>query len=191
MSAPLRALLVEEEDEDREAVERALASASPLVTTWAVTLEEALEHLEARPYDVVVLDLHLPGVPGSGSSVVGAIADAARRARLVVLTEGAAADTVLSCYEAGADEVLDRATGAPVPPELGVHLHGQALAARRVRAVAAVQEKQGGAVETWWGGLGMVQRGAVGVATVATVGQVAAAALQYVVPTLLAWWAGG
>jgi len=194
MSGPLRVLVVEGDTEHREGVEAVLeGSAAPLLVTWALTLTAALEHLEARAYDVVVLDLHLSDVAGSSSSAVQRIYDTAEGARLVVLTEGAASDTVLSCYEAGAAEVLDRGAGAPVPPELGVHLHGQALAARRVRAATQVEplEKQGGAVQTWWGGLGTVQRGAVGVATVATVGQVAAAALQYVVPTLLAWWASG
>ena len=65
-SAHIRVLLVEDDPEDAEFAKRALSQAnhSTFEVCWACEMDQAFERLGAGKYDVVVLDLGLPGCTG-------------------------------------------------------------------------------------------------------------------------------
>ncbi|WP_067701309.1 response regulator [Nocardia jejuensis] len=103
-------LLVEDSDEDREAIERALHASHPhLRLEFVIDGHAALTRLrdETRPRPMLVfLDLNMPGI--SGLSVLERIrADAALAdITVVVFTSSTTADDIERCYAAGADSYI-------------------------------------------------------------------------------------
>lgn len=102
----LRVLVIEDADEDRARLERALAGAGdgrPEVLT-AARVEQAEALLAARGADVVILDLNLPD--SAGLDTVRRVCAMARRAAIVVLT-GTDDDAVArSALRAGAQDYI-------------------------------------------------------------------------------------
>ena len=77
------------------------------VMTEAETGEEGLELIQTHDYEVVLLDLRMPGM--DGFEVIGRIrarADQKAKAPIIVVTADTAPDLRDRCLEAGADEVL-------------------------------------------------------------------------------------
>jgi CheY-like chemotaxis protein len=60
---PLRVLVVDDHDVNRRVIEMILLQFSCSVTL-AATGEEAVEHAFLQPFDLIVMDLHMPGVSG-------------------------------------------------------------------------------------------------------------------------------
>ena len=79
----LSLLVVEDDPATRAMLEMALIRSGATVTT-AGTAEEALEMLDARPYDVVVSDIGLPGQ--DGCALLQRIREAGHRAPAIALT---------------------------------------------------------------------------------------------------------
>ncbi|MFB7718152.1 response regulator [Nocardia sp. NPDC056100] len=103
-------LLVEDSDEDREAIERALHASHPhlrleFVTDGASALTRLRDHTQPRPR-LVFLDLNMPGI--SGLSVLQQIrADADLTGlTVVVFTSSTTAEDIDRCYAAGADSYI-------------------------------------------------------------------------------------
>ncbi|MBV8161088.1 MAG: response regulator [Acidimicrobiia bacterium] len=59
-----RLLVVEDDDRERQAISELLGAGADVQVTGVASGEEALEELQAQPYDCVVLDLKLPGTSG-------------------------------------------------------------------------------------------------------------------------------
>ncbi len=78
-----------------------------IAMTEAESGEQGLEQIEAHLFDVVLLDLRMPGMDGFGViERVRARTDAKANLPLVVITADTAADLRDRCLTAGADEVL-------------------------------------------------------------------------------------
>ncbi|MFF2555014.1 response regulator [Nocardia sp. NPDC058058] len=103
-------LLVEDSDEDREAIERALHASHPhlrleFVTDGGSALTRLRDQTLPRPR-LVFLDLNMPGI--SGLSVLQQIrADAdLTDLTVVVFTSSTTAEDIDRCYSAGADSYI-------------------------------------------------------------------------------------
>ncbi|MFB8005044.1 response regulator [Nocardia sp. NPDC056000] len=103
-------LLVEDSDEDREAIERALHASHPhlrleFVTDGGSALTRLRDQTQPRPR-LVFLDLNMPGI--SGLSVLQQIrADADLTGlTVVVFTSSTTAEDIDRCYAAGADSYI-------------------------------------------------------------------------------------
>ena len=93
MAVP-RILVVDDEKNIRLTVPQALATLEASIET-AVNGEEALAKMEASPFDVVLLDLKMPGM--DGMDVLRVVAHEHPRTRVVIIT---AHGTVASAVEA-------------------------------------------------------------------------------------------
>ena len=98
-------LAVDDMPENRELISRLLSRAGHTVIS-AVSGEEALELLETRGVDLVLLDLMMPGI--GGAEVLKAMKDdAVLRATPVIMISGRQdMDQIIACIQAGADDYL-------------------------------------------------------------------------------------
>jgi signal transduction histidine kinase len=106
----VRVLLIEDNEDHADLVQLALEDATdvPPELTWASSLSSGLRHLEGLPFDVVLLDLDLPG--SSGLATLHRVRSAALEVPIVVLT-GIDEDTVGErAVREGAQDFLTKAT---------------------------------------------------------------------------------
>jgi len=105
IDAPGVILAVDDMPENRELISRLLSRAGHTVIS-AVSGEEALELLETRGVDLVLLDLMMPGI--GGAEVLKAMKDdAVLRATPVIMISGRQdMDQIIACIQAGADDYL-------------------------------------------------------------------------------------
>ena len=90
--------------------------------------EQGLKLIEANDYDVVLVDLRMPGI--SGMEVIAAVrgrADAKASVPLIVVTADAARSLREQCLAAGADDVLSK----PVSMDALFDSIGRVLAQRQ------------------------------------------------------------
>jgi DNA-binding NarL/FixJ family response regulator len=121
LAAPIRILLVEDNEVFREALELLLALRSDIVVVASVSdgtaaVDAALEH---KP-DVVLMDYRLPGI--DGVQATRAVREAAPEVAVVCLTASANLREVDALYEAGVvaclskdqelDEIVEAIRGA-------------------------------------------------------------------------------
>lgn len=98
-----RLLLVDDDEGVLEVFEMVLAQAGFTVTT-AITANQALDHLGARQYDVLLADKNLPDL--SGIEVVKAARNLHPDIESVVITAFASTDSAIEALEAGAYDYL-------------------------------------------------------------------------------------
>ena len=89
----------------RELVRRGLAEESHAVD-GAASAQSALEHAQVTPYDVMVVDVMLPGA--SGLDLVRALRRAGNQTPVLMLTARDAAADVIAGLDAGADDYLTK-----------------------------------------------------------------------------------
>ena len=102
--APLRVLVVDDHPMWREAVARDLAAAGYDVVATAGDGPEAVRRARATSPDVVILDLHLPRLPGV--EVARELVRHDRSVRILVLSASGEQDDVLEAVKAGATGYL-------------------------------------------------------------------------------------
>ena len=104
---PSRILLVEDEQITRTAARRLLESDGATVAE-AATVAETLRILYERPFDVLLLDLHLPD--GTGRDILKAIRDRRpRELKTILVLSGDTADATESDLRAlGADALIPK-----------------------------------------------------------------------------------
>jgi CheY-like chemotaxis protein len=101
-------LYVEDNDSNYALVEAALEQLPNLSLVRAVTGEEALELCpELRP-DLILLDVHLPGVSGGGALMRLRARPETRATPVIVLSADATRNQALRLREVGADEYLTK-----------------------------------------------------------------------------------
>ena len=104
MTAPARILVVEDEARIAEVVQSYLERDGHLVAT-AATGEDALAELTRRQFDLLVLDLGLPGV--TGEEVCRQVR-AASDVPIIMLTARDAEEDLVKGFESGADDYLTK-----------------------------------------------------------------------------------
>lgn len=114
-----RILVVDDEEVVRLCLDRTLSSEHCEVAT-VPTGNAALELLERRPFDVILLDLRMPGL--QGMEVLKTIKEKWPDSEVIIVTGYAAVDSAkeavaLGAYDylskpVGPDEVIDAATAA-------------------------------------------------------------------------------
>jgi NarL family two-component system response regulator LiaR len=107
---PVRVLLVDDHHFFRAGLRRLLEGQGLQVVGEAPTGEAGLELVELRRPDVVVLDLHMPGM--SGLDVTMRLAATAPSVQILVLTVSSAERDVVDAIEAGAVGYLLKDAGA-------------------------------------------------------------------------------
>lgn len=99
----MRILLVEDEPRVADLLARGLREAG-YVPDWSTTGEEALERLKGSEYEVVVLDLGLPGM--DGFDVLSALRSSGDATPILILTARDAREDVVRGLDLGADDYL-------------------------------------------------------------------------------------
>ncbi len=99
----VRVLLVDDEERFRATTARLLGVRGFQVGT-AASGQEALEELEANPYDVVVLDIRMPGM--SGVEVLAEIKRRRPQVEVLILTGHASVDLAVEIMRLGGCEYL-------------------------------------------------------------------------------------
>ncbi len=107
MSRDVRILIVEDNDTLRRGVRRALSESFDRVDESS-SGDAALERIAAaaRPYDVIVTDLRLPGVDGVG--VLRAALERDARTRVLLMTAYGSIDTAVEAMRAGAFDFVQK-----------------------------------------------------------------------------------
>lgn len=123
----IRVMVVDDHALFRRGLVRVLEDEGFVLAAEAASGEEALERIEDHPVDVVLLDLHMPGMGG-----VEATRRLAGQARVLVLTVSDADDDLFAAIRAGAAGYLTKS----VEPQL------LAQAIRQVAAGKAVLDPE-------------------------------------------------
>lgn len=111
-SPPLTVLIAEDNPVNQKVTRRILEYAGHTVTVVADG-EEALDKLQAEPFDLVIVDLNMPKVSGLEVIKLHRMATLGeRRTPVIVLSADAMPETARACTEAGADAYLTK----PVEP---------------------------------------------------------------------------
>jgi DNA-binding response OmpR family regulator len=101
----VRILVVEDEPRIADVVRRALSEAGHAVDV-AVDAPAALEAFEIEGYDLVVLDLMLPGIPGGGLEVCRLLRIHSSDVPILILTALDGPQRTVAGLDAGADDYL-------------------------------------------------------------------------------------
>jgi DNA-binding NtrC family response regulator len=104
-STPARVLVVEDEDVIRELLEQTLREEGFVVRT-AESGEAGLKRLEAELFDVVLLDLNLPGM--HGLNVLSAAPATQTDAQFIVMTAFGSVDTAVEAMKLGAFDYINK-----------------------------------------------------------------------------------
>ena len=103
--APGVILAVDDMPENRELISRLLSRAGHTVIS-AVSGEEALELLETRGVDVVLLDLMMPGIGGAEVLKRMKEHEDLRATPVIMISGRQDMDQIIACIQAGADDYL-------------------------------------------------------------------------------------
>jgi DNA-binding response OmpR family regulator len=101
----MRILVVEDEERLRGILLRGL-KAEGFVVDGVSTVQNALEHVKASSYDLVILDLKLPD--GSGTMLLRHIRQLRQKVPVLILTASAGIDSKIENFQAGADDYLTK-----------------------------------------------------------------------------------
>jgi len=124
MDATTRILIVDDDEVVRLSHLRSLTGARYNVeAVWDGI--EALRAMEQRPFDVILLDLRMPGM--DGMSVLKTIKERWPDSEVVVITGYASVETVKEAVELGAYDYLSK----PVAPDEVIHAANGALTRKK------------------------------------------------------------
>lgn len=105
-NGPVRVLFIEDDRMNRRVV-RDMLDVAGAVMTEAESGEEGLALLDGNDYDLLLIDLRMPGMDGvTAIRHIRARGDLKARLPLIVVTADTAPDLREQCLEAGADDVL-------------------------------------------------------------------------------------
>lgn len=104
--APIRTLLIEDNHQDARVIGAFLSASRSFAfeLCWKTQLQQGLARLEHEEFDVVILDLNLPG--SSGIETFSRTYAKAPHVPIVILTGEAQIDTATSALEQGAQDFL-------------------------------------------------------------------------------------
>jgi len=127
VSAPGRVLVVDDNELNRDLLVRRLERDGHAIAV-AADGHEALAKLAAEPFDVVLLDIMMPGLDGFGVLERMQASEALRAVRVVVVSADDAVESVARGITMGADDYLTK----PINPVLLNARLSAALARKRV-----------------------------------------------------------
>ena len=104
-AGPIRVLVVDDERPTRLLMEKELPRAGYVVTS-VESGEEALEQVRARDFDVILLDLKMPGI--GGMEALRRIHESGASAEVVVLTGHPDVDSAIAAMKLGAYDYLTK-----------------------------------------------------------------------------------
>lgn len=139
MDTKTKILVVDDDEVVRLSHQRSLAGAHyHVVAVW--NGDEAMRAMERQPFDVILLDLRMPGL--DGMSVLRLIKDRWPETEVVVITGYPSLETVKEAVEAGAcdylakpvgpDEVINAANGAATRKQWALRRAPERIGARRM-----------------------------------------------------------
>src|SRR5688500_10842327 len=107
-SAPFSLLVVDDNEDNREILGARLTQLGYTNVTMATGGREALDLIERKPFDLVLLDVMMPEV--GGIQVLEALRGKKRLASLPVIMVSAASEqeSVVRCVELGAEDYLTK-----------------------------------------------------------------------------------
>jgi DNA-binding response OmpR family regulator len=118
--------------------------------TGAATVAEALHHIHATPFDVLLSDLHMPGA-GDGLTVISAMRHSNPDAVTMLLSSFPAMDAAAKAIILQADEILVKPMNVlALVASIRNRLAAGAPAARAVESVAAILERSAEATIDHW-----------------------------------------
>jgi sigma-B regulation protein RsbU (phosphoserine phosphatase) len=111
-SAPFSLLVVDDNEDNREILAARLAQLGYADVTMATGGREALDLIDRKPFDLVLLDVMMPGV--GGIQVLETLREKKRLASLPVIMVSAASEqeSVVRCVELGAEDYLTKPVNA-------------------------------------------------------------------------------
>src|SRR6516165_367552 len=139
MSDSEAALLVVDDIEDnRFALSRRLARQGYLNVTTAADGRQALELLNSRPFDLVLLDIMMPNVNGYEVLAAMKANERLRHIPVIMISAVDEIESVIRCIELGAEDYLPK----PFNPTLLRARVGASLEKKRLRDLEKEQERQ-------------------------------------------------
>jgi two-component system response regulator QseB len=106
LAAPMNILFIEDDPMNRRVVKDMLDVAGATMSE-AELAEEGLARIEQQDFDVVLVDLRMPGMDGMEAiRRIRARGDAKAELPIIVVTADTAIDLREQCLQAGADDVL-------------------------------------------------------------------------------------
>ncbi len=115
---PLRVLAAEDNAVNREVL-AAMIGIDGHQVSFAANGLQAVHAVSSQPFDLVLMDLHMPELDGIGAThAIRALAGPAARVPIVALTADAFAETRARCLDAGMDEFLSKPVGLAELTEL-------------------------------------------------------------------------
>jgi CheY-like chemotaxis protein len=110
----MRVLYVEDTEINRRIV-REMLGAAGIEMAEAIDGQDGLQKLEASEYDLILMDLRMPGMDGlTAIRHIRARPDAKARLPIIVITADAGATIEADSKAAGADELLTKPISMPV-----------------------------------------------------------------------------
>src|ERR1044072_2932938 len=134
MQAPRPRLLIVDDDRAILTLVGTIALKEGFDVATSIGGEDPLRQLSAHPSDLVLLDLHMPGVPGL--DVLRTIADVRRGGRVVLMSGYATIDSAVEAVKLGAEDYFTKPFDLPRLRRL---LASVRIEAERGRAMGALE----------------------------------------------------
>jgi DNA-binding NtrC family response regulator len=124
MSTPIRVLVVDDEESIRNACRQSIEAGGYIVAT-AENGESALERIRQESFDVALVDLRMPGLPGM--EVLRRLKQESPNMAVIIITGYPSIDSAVEAIKSGAYDYLAK----PFTPEVLVSMVERAAAAAR------------------------------------------------------------
>lgn len=106
MERPLKVLIVDDQQSMLLLLERLVGSLPGLEVTTAGSCDDAVLKVGSRPYDLILLDLLMPGIGGLEVLKIIRTSVANRKAAVIVVSALADSDTMVVCRSLGIDDYV-------------------------------------------------------------------------------------
>ncbi|WP_018608095.1 response regulator transcription factor [Uliginosibacterium gangwonense] len=136
----MRVLLVEDDPALANTISRALQGQADAQVDWTARGEPVLNSLSADPYDLLVLDIGLPGI--DGFEVLRRLRAAGQRLPVLVLTGREAIDDRVHGLELGADDYMVKPFALPemVARAKALVRRGRGMVDKQIRVAKVVMD---------------------------------------------------
>jgi len=106
MTEPRKVLIVDDEESMLLLLERIVGSLPRMAITLAATCDEAVLHVGSGHYDLILLDLLMPGIGGLEVLKIIRTSVANRKTPVIIVSVLADADTMIVCQSLGIGDYI-------------------------------------------------------------------------------------